>query len=75
MELKCVVLGGMTILKMIRELDYNTLALRPQLKNKDKLAIFGKALFAFKRSTRLIPASAPAVGPREEKISGEEGSA
>jgi len=52
LELKCVVLGGMTILKMIRDLNYNTLSIRPHIKNKDKAKILAKALFAFKYSTR-----------------------
>ncbi len=50
LELKCVIIGGMTILKMIRGLDYNTLATRPHLKNRDKAVILAKAVFAFKRT-------------------------
>jgi squalene synthase HpnC len=52
LELKCVVLGGMTVLKKIRRLDYNTIAARPHLKGKDKAAILLKALFGFRRMTR-----------------------
>jgi squalene synthase HpnC len=52
LELKCVVLGGMTVLKKIRRLDYNTIAARPHLKGKDKAAVLLKALFGFRRMTR-----------------------
>lgn len=52
LELKCVVLGGMTILNKIRELDYNTLETRPVITGRDKLRILAKALFGFKRSLR-----------------------
>jgi len=52
LELKCIVLGGMTILRKVREMNYNTLAMRPQIKGKEKGAILIKALFSFKRSLR-----------------------
>lgn len=52
LELKCVVLGGMTILNKIRSLDYNTLSIRPHIKNSEKLNILFKAIFSFRRSIR-----------------------
>jgi len=51
LELKCVVLGGLTVLKKIRQLQYNTLAQRPVIQGKDKAGILFKALFGFKRAT------------------------
>lgn len=61
LELKCVILGGMTILQKIRDLDYNTLALRPRIENKDKLVILTKALLSFKRNTKLPGSWRPSV--------------
>jgi squalene synthase HpnC len=58
LELKCVVLGGLTILNKIRELNYNTLAQRPVIHSKDKMGILLKALFGFKRALR-PPISGP----------------
>jgi len=55
LELKCVVLGGMGILKKIRELDFNTLALRPQFKKSDKAKILLRALTGFRRSLKKRP--------------------
>ena len=52
LELKCVTLGGMSILNKIRELDYNTLGARPVIKKGDKAGILLKALFSFKKSMR-----------------------
>lgn len=50
LEIKCVILGGLGVLQKIRELNYNTLAIRPTLKKQDKLSILLKALFSFRRS-------------------------
>jgi squalene synthase HpnC len=55
LELKCVVLGGLTVLKKIRQLNYDTLNQRPVIQGKDKFGILLKALFGFKRATTLPP--------------------
>ncbi len=68
LELKCVILGGMGILKKIRELDYNTLSERPAFNNKNKVSILLKALFSFSRSIRSVGAK-PCVRPFVEKES------
>lgn len=71
LELKCTVLGGMGILKKVRELDFNTLETRPTFSKGDKARILTKALFGFKRALR-PPKTKPApVEPEpnlEEKI-------
>jgi squalene synthase HpnC len=71
LELKCVVLGGLTVLKKIRELNYNTLAERPVIRGKDKMGILFKALFGFKRSLRPhtspgVPLQSPVAEPIQE---------
>ncbi|MCE9623893.1 MAG: squalene synthase HpnC [Deltaproteobacteria bacterium] len=52
LELKCTVLGGMGILKKVREADFDTLSSRPTFNKTDKGKILIKALFGFKRSLR-----------------------
>lgn len=68
LELKCVILGGMNILQMIRDLDYNTLSVRPFIKSKDKFRILTKALLGFKRFTRPRPAP-DGAGRSQEDLS------
>ncbi|KAB2839730.1 hypothetical protein F9K50_07070, partial [bacterium] len=58
LELKCTVLGGMGILKKVRQLDFNTLETRPTFSKGDKAGILRKALFGFKRALR-PPKAAP----------------
>jgi len=52
LELKCTVLGGMGILKKVRELNFDTLSARPAFSKSDKAKILGKAVFGFKRALR-----------------------
>lgn len=59
LELKCVIMGGMSVLEKIRQLNYNTLVKRPTLNNKDKIKILLKALTGFKRATRLPYSGSP----------------
>ncbi|MCB1215350.1 MAG: hypothetical protein KDK66_07730, partial [Deltaproteobacteria bacterium] len=47
LEIKCVVLGGLNILKKIKALQYDTLHQRPILSAWDKLSILTRALFLF----------------------------
>lgn len=47
LEIKCVVLGGLKILKKVKALDYNTLKTRPTLNAWDKASLLTKALFFF----------------------------
>lgn len=55
LELKCTVLGGMGILRKIRELDYNTLSQRPHFTQRDKAAILFKAVTGFRRTLKKTP--------------------
>lgn len=50
LEIKCVVMGGIAILKKIQALQYNTLEQRPQIVTKDKVKLLLRAMLAFKRS-------------------------
>lgn len=52
LELKCVILGGMGILKKVRKLGFNTLKTRPHFERRDKVKILFKALFGFQRALK-----------------------
>lgn len=66
LELKCVVLGGMGICAKVRQLDYNTLAVRPHFQRSDKLRILMRACFGFKKALAPRPASAAPETPGTE---------
>ncbi len=79
LELKCTVLGGMGILKKVRELNFDTLSARPAFAKSDKAKILGRALFGFKRALRapkIKAERAPAeeVPPEPLATSADEGS-
>ncbi|WP_309399922.1 squalene synthase HpnC [Cerasicoccus maritimus] len=44
LEIRLTWLGGVTILKKIKQLDYNTLQQRPKIQKSDKLALLARAL-------------------------------
>lgn len=69
LELKCVIMGGMSVLEKIRQLNYNTLSQRPTLNNKDKVKILLKALTGFKRATRFQTPTSPSTTPSAEELS------
>lgn len=63
LEIKCVILGGLSVLQKIRELNYNTLAIRPTLRAQDKGKILLRALFRFRSqlNKRTQEASEPSL--------------
>jgi len=74
LELKCIVMGGMTILNLIREMDYDTLSARPKISKNLKFKILIQALFRFHNRTKIIPseknvekADDPDVAPEVER--------
>lgn len=66
LELRCVILGGMGILKKIRRLDFDTLTQRPHFKTRDKLFLLLRALCGFRRSLGLTRHSRNTQTPRPE---------
>ncbi len=52
LELKCVILGGLAILKKIEAMGGNTLAARPHLAKNDKLKLAYQGLFRFRAALR-----------------------
>ncbi len=52
LELRCVILGGMSILRAIEKLSYDTLNQRPTISTFQKITILGNALFFYKRKLR-----------------------
>lgn len=46
LEIRLTWLGGNAILKKIRQMDYNTLAERPKIQTKDKLALLARACWS-----------------------------
>ena len=78
LELKCTVLGGMGILKKVRELDFNTLAIRPAFTGSNKARILVKSLFGFRSALRVpqhkIAEPAPRLPEKNLTTQADEGS-
>ncbi|MCP5467641.1 MAG: squalene synthase HpnC [Deltaproteobacteria bacterium] len=51
-EIKCIVLGGMTILKKIREFNFDTLTKRPTIRKNDKISILSKSIIGFRKAMK-----------------------